>query len=239
MKRGPPPAKGFDLAIPVAHMRGSVMLFRQSPWYSCDFTINGNGIFAVVRLRMATRFRATIEEITRDYPDDIASLAAIPGGGPLSRELWFYSRYRTLRFFRLGDAGLIEIDCYGMAFVNGKPVITVAMPGIPVRPDSLHAGPAPGLPTPGLPGSSGPHGSASGTPRNPVIRWLTKKNAGKNPVTGEPVPSVPANPVYDAGASGPATAGDGKLASGTGQANADQPVVPGTGPPPGEPDPDS
>jgi len=239
MKRGPPPAKGFDLAIPVAHMRGSVMLFRQSPWYSCDFTINGNGIFAVVRLRMATRSRSTIAEIARDYSEDISCLAEIPGGGPLSRELWVYSRYRTLRFFRLGDAGLIEIDCYGLAFVNGKPVITVAMPGSSGRPDARCTGAAPGLPAPGLPGSPGPPVSAAGSSRNPVIRWLTKKNAGKTPVTGEPAPPGPANPVHDTGVSGPAPAGNGKSARGTVTATAAQPVVPGTGPPPGGPDPDS
>lgn len=201
MKRGPPPIRGFDLAIPVALMRGSVMLFRKSPWYACDFTINGNGIFSVVRLRMARRIRATIDEIAHIFSDAIADLAAIPSGGPLSRELWLYSRHRTLRFFRLGDAGLVEIDCYGMAFVNGRPVISLMMPENFRNADPARmAGSGAVFCRPGQSGPPGPAGSSAGNSRSVIFRWLAKRDAGKN--TGTPGP-VPGRDGQTAGSPGP------------------------------------
>ena len=80
VKRGPAPTKGFDFAIPVARRRGRVMRFQSSPWYVADFTIHGNGILSLVRLRLARRLYATIAEITSDFSDTIAELGTVPGG---------------------------------------------------------------------------------------------------------------------------------------------------------------
>lgn len=227
MKRGPAPARGFEIAIPVAHMRGSVMLFRQSPWYASDFTITGYGHFAVVRLRMAQRIRATIEEISKRFFEDITCLSTIPGGGPLVRELWLYSRHGMLRFFRLEEAGLIEIDCYGFSFVNGRPVIPLTKPALPGTVNPVPTGPAAGgvagsiVHPPTVPGDLARAKSPAAGPRGPIVRWLVKMNAGHNPVFDGTAPSGPAGSVKNTGASGPPTQGVGAI-------NADQPVVSGS-----------
>jgi hypothetical protein len=134
MKRGPEPVKGFEAAIPVALRRGQVMRFRSSPAYVSNFLIYGNGLLILVCLRLARRLsRATIAEISADYIDAIAGLCTVPCGGPVSCELWLYSRHGAMRFFRVGAAGLEEIDRDGVPFVKGQPVSTV-------RPVPGHAG---------------------------------------------------------------------------------------------------
>lgn len=188
MTRGPPPAKGFDVAIPVALMRGDVMLFQRSPGNVCDFTIVGNGILAMVRLMMILRLHATIAEITIEYAAAVHGLCTIPFGGPLSRELWLYTRHGTLRFFRVTEAGLVEIDSFGFPFVNGKPVTMLpAFPGANLLP----TGPAaPGQPGTGAGTAPAPEPAdrlalpGGLDPKSPIARWLTKKNAGKKP--GDP-----------------------------------------------------
>ena len=185
MKRGPPPAKGFDVAIPVALMRGDVMLFQRSPENVCDFTIAGNGILAMVRLMMILRLHAPIAEIAIEYAAAVHELSTIPFGGPVSRELWLYTRHGTLRFFRVTETGLVEIDSFGFPFVNGKPVTMLpAFPGANLLP----TGPV----APGQPGAGDGTAQATGPavgpalpggldPKSPIARWLVKKNAGKKP----------------------------------------------------------
>lgn len=179
MSRGPPPDKGFEAALPVALMRGRVMFFRQSHDGVCDFMIAGNGILALVRLMMAQRIRAPIMEIARDYSDAVDGLYTIPFGGPVSRELWLCSRYGTLRFFRLAETGLIEIDACGFAFVNGRPVTILSVPPV-ANPSPAGTGPGgaivPGLSLPpSLPAGPGSPAAGSMDPRSPIIRWLKKE----------------------------------------------------------------
>jgi len=183
MRRGPPPAKGFDVAIPVALMRGDVMLFQRSPGNVCDFTIAGNGILAMVRLMMILRLHATIAEITIEYATAVHGLCTIPFGGPVSRELWLYTRYGTLRFFRVTEAGLVEIDCFGFPFVNGRSVTMLpAFPGANLPPAGPAAAgqPGAGAGTARGPGPGGRPALPGGLdPKSPIVRWLVKKNAGK------------------------------------------------------------
>jgi hypothetical protein len=136
---------------------------------------------------MATRLHAPIAEITRVYSEAVNGLCAIPFGGPVSRELWLYSRYGIIRFFRLAETGLIEIDGYGFAFVNGRPVIILSAP--PVTNPSSASPASPGenvfglcsLP-PTFPVVTGAPGTGPLDPRSPVIRWLKKKKTGEKPV---------------------------------------------------------
>lgn len=198
MKRGPPPTKGFDLALPIALVRGRVMLFQPLPDHVCDFTITGNGIFALVRLMTATRLHVPIEEIAREFSGAIAGLATIPFGGPVSRELWLYSRYGTMRFFRITGTGLEEIDCCGFLFVNGKPVITLpSFPGtISLQPGpTIHASGDSAPKNPAAPAATGPSCSDPYDPKSPIIRWLKKKNAEKKrePGVNDSIGSI--NPV--------------------------------------------
>lgn len=185
MKRGPPPMKGFDIAIPIALLRGRVMMFQLLPDHVCNFTITGNGVFALVRLMSATRLHASIEEIAWEYSGAIAGLGTLPFGGPVSRELWLYSRYKTMRFFRLTEAGLVEIDSCGFLFVNGKPV--TVLPVIPAA-NPMRSGPVvpvPGSPLPSAPAITGPPGSRPHDPKSPIIRLLKKKKAGTKPESGK------------------------------------------------------
>jgi len=185
MKRGPFPLKGLDMAIPVAMKRGSVMLFQPLPEHVCDFTITGNGILALVRLMSAMRLHASIAEISRHYSDAVAGLCTVPFGGPVSRELWLYSRYGTLRFFRVTESGLVEIDGNGFPFVNGKPVISLPTQPVASPLTSCLAISGPGNPVPAVAVVTGPPGSGPFDPKSPIIRWLKKKNSGKKPGTEE------------------------------------------------------
>jgi hypothetical protein len=193
MKRGPESVKGYEAAIPVALRRGRVMRFRSSPSYVSDFLFYGNGLLVLACLRLAKRLsRATIAEISAEYADAIAGLRTVPCGGPVSRELWLYSRHGALRVFRVGAAGLEEIDRDGVPFVDGKPVCTM-------------------LPAPDKAGSPAavagvPAGSGSIDPTSRIIRWLKKRNGMKKSGadgagttgTGDP------GKIPDAGCPGPA-----------------------------------
>jgi len=169
MKRRTEPVKGFEVTIPVALRRGRVMQFRSSPAYVSEFLFYGNGLLVMVSLRLARKlFHATLNEISAEYADAIAGLCTIPCGGPVSRELWLYSRYGALRFFRAREDGsLEEIDRDGVPFVDGKPV--VATPPAPGDAGS----PAP------APGGSVSAGPGDAAPGSPIVRWLAKRNAMK------------------------------------------------------------
>jgi len=169
MKRGPEPVKGFDAAIPAALRRGQVMRFQSSPEYVGNFLFYGNGLLVMVCLRLAVRLsRATLAEICADNAGAIAGLCTIPCGGPVSRELWLYTRHGRLRFFRVdGNGGLEEIDRDGVPFVDGKPVGT--MPPAPGD-----AGSPPPAPAAGLAEDSG-----GVDPPDHILRWLAKWNAMK------------------------------------------------------------
>jgi hypothetical protein len=193
MKRGPEPVKGYEAAIPAALRRGRVMRFRSSPSYVSDFLFYGNGLLVLACLRLAKRLsRATIAEISAEYADAIAGLCTVPCGGPVSRELWLYSRHGALRFFRVGAAGLVEIDRDGVSFVDGKPVCSI----LPAPDKAGSPAPVAGIPA----------GSGSIDPNSRIIRWLKKRNAMKKSGadgagttgTGDP------GKIPDAGCPGPA-----------------------------------
>jgi hypothetical protein len=130
MTRGRPPQKGLDVAIPIAEERGLVMEFRHTAKNLCEFLIIGNGYLAMVRVRKARNLHASILQVEADFSDAINEAGIIPCGGPVSRELWLYSRFGVMRFFRIENAGLSEIDRHGLPLVTvpaGQPLIT----GIP------------------------------------------------------------------------------------------------------------
>jgi hypothetical protein len=114
MTRGRPPRKGLDAAIPIAQERGRVMEFRQTPETPCAFLIAGNGCLALVRVRKARRLHGTVAEIEEEFSDAVREARTIPCGGPVSREIWLYSRYCVMRFFRVGSTGLTELDRHGL-----------------------------------------------------------------------------------------------------------------------------
>jgi hypothetical protein len=105
--------RGIAFAIPFALRRGYVNVFVPSILNIGEFLITGNGLFILVSVRFARKFSASIAEIEAGFTDAINCLRQVPRNGPVSCELWIYSRYGTLRHLRIGDTGLVEIDCYG------------------------------------------------------------------------------------------------------------------------------
>lgn len=122
MSRGPLPSKGFDAALPVARARGHVEHFRRMRGNTADLMVSGGGILAVIRLQNAPRLYGTIAEIAREFYHAIARLRVHPAGGPVSRELWLYSRYGVLRFFRVEEAGIVELGADGKELSKGLEV---------------------------------------------------------------------------------------------------------------------
>jgi hypothetical protein len=86
-----------------------------------------------------------------------------------SRELWLYSRHGTLRYFRIEDTRLVEIDCCGTPPGQAKPV---AGSGIPSDVTGTEPGPAPA-------GAVAGPGASVIDPQSPIYRWLVKWNAAQ------------------------------------------------------------
>jgi hypothetical protein len=122
MSRGPQPVKGLDAALPVAMARGHVMFFRRARGNTADLMVSGNGILAIIAIRNAPRLYGTLAEIEAEFRDAIALLRIHPAGGPVSRELWLYSRYGVLRYFRVEDAGIVELCADGKVMPAAPPV---------------------------------------------------------------------------------------------------------------------
>ncbi len=169
MRRGPKISQGLTLAIPFALKRGHVMVFMAALLNLAEFLITGNGLFVLVRVRLARRIHAGIVDIEAEFADAITGLRLIPRTGPVSCELWLYSRHGTLRHFRIEDARLVEIDCYGTPLDQVKPVTEPTL--IPDK-TGISSGPA----------SAGTvQGPASPVidPKSPIYRWLVKWNAAR------------------------------------------------------------
>jgi hypothetical protein len=159
--------------MPAALMRGRVMRFLLAPYYICDIMIVEDGRLSLVRIRLAGKLRAGIAELGIGFSDSIVELGKVPCGGPVSRELWLYNRHGSLRFFRITDTGLVEIDRYGMLFVDGKPV--AANPAPAVDGNSSQFSPA----------ETGQIRSAEDEPHLAIIRWMAKREAKEDPAGGK------------------------------------------------------
>jgi hypothetical protein len=169
MRRGPQISQGLALVLPFALKRGHVMIFMAALLNLADLLITGNGLFVLVRVQLARRIRAGIGEIETEFADAIAGLRLVPRTGPVSCELWLYSRHGTLRHFRIEDARIVEIDCYGMLPGQVKPA---AGSGIPGDVTGTEPGPAPA-------GAVAGPGASVLDPKSPIYRWLVKWNAAR------------------------------------------------------------
>jgi hypothetical protein len=79
-----------------------------------DLLITTPGHVILVSIQRSERLGDSILNIVADYREPIQRIREIPGGGPVCRELWLYSRYETLRFFRIENSALIELGADGM-----------------------------------------------------------------------------------------------------------------------------
>jgi hypothetical protein len=121
-----PSQKALDAALPFALARGEVMFFRQDPGTPCNFLINYAGGGAVVHIRRSRRLYCTIPEIIAQNIEPLDRLRSAVLSPGITREFWLWSPYGTMRFFRVEDAGLIELDRKGEPL---KPLV----PGSAVR----------------------------------------------------------------------------------------------------------
>lgn len=153
--------RGIALALPFATRRGSVMIFIPSLFNLGDFIIAGSGRFVIVRIRFAQKIYADIRQVEFAFAATIAGLRAMPRQGPVSCELWLYSRYGTLRFFRIGNTGIEEIDSLGLTPAEA--------PALAVKTGSAETTTAGATPVPASPPPPDPY--------EIFRRWIRKRNA--------------------------------------------------------------
>lgn len=133
MTRGRRPTTGLDEAIVTARARGEVMKFCPEPERVCDFVIRSPGHVVFVRVQRVSRLHCSPKNIEAECSETINLIRSLPGSGPVSRELWIYSRHGW-RYFRIGDTGIERIGKDGMPAPEpeNKPVAT---PGTSSAPD--------------------------------------------------------------------------------------------------------
>ena len=119
MSRGRPPSKGMDIALPVAKARGRVIELVQNGDTLADFEIIIGGVVIFVSLCRADPFRCTPADIEAGSRVRIARLRSVPASAHIIRELWIYSKYGSLRLFRVEDTWLLEIGPDGMPLGAG------------------------------------------------------------------------------------------------------------------------
>lgn len=116
MSRGRPPKNGIRDALPVARARGRVMEIKQNGETPAMIVIIADGKVHFIYIRRADPFRVTPAEMEAENRDALALVRSLPGSADIVREFWPYSKYGTLRFFRVEDSWLLEIGR------DGKPL---------------------------------------------------------------------------------------------------------------------
>lgn len=122
MTRGRQPTKNRDAGIERAGARGTVMQFVPEAGMVCNFMIRGAGRIIFVRIKRAARLHGKVPELAADHDELIAGLRTLPGSGPVTRELWLYSKKGIWRYFRVTDTGIEETGPDGeLLLPAGKP----------------------------------------------------------------------------------------------------------------------
>ena len=129
MSRGRPPLRGMDIAMPVAKVRGRVIELVQNGDIPADFEIIVGGIVIFVGLCRADPFRCTPAAIEAGSRVRIARLRSVPASTHVLRELWIYSKYGSLRFFRVEEIWLLEIGTDGLPLGAGPAKEMTGTPG--------------------------------------------------------------------------------------------------------------
>ncbi|GAB6284942.1 MAG: hypothetical protein STSR0009_11420 [Methanoregula sp.] len=128
MTRVPAPVIGKDTALPIAQNPGQVMIFSHSVRNLTGFVIAGSGTPAFVRMWNVQCLHSPPEKIEADLRSEISILRRILGES-VSRELWMYSRYGVLRFFRVEETCLVELKSDGNLIVTSpKETATAGVP---------------------------------------------------------------------------------------------------------------
>jgi hypothetical protein len=111
MTRGRPPQKALDEALPVARARGDLLEFREaSPPFECDFMFLAPDRPGVVWVKRTRHLWCMPEDLAAQCGEAIIYYRHLPVPAYASREIWFWSPYSVFRYFRIEDAGLVELD---------------------------------------------------------------------------------------------------------------------------------
>ncbi|MDD1690537.1 MAG: hypothetical protein LUQ66_07740 [Methanoregula sp.] len=113
MSRGLPPKKALEAALLLARLRGQVIMFRQDAEAPGDFMIIGPEGIIVVRVRRTRHLRVTLKAVEFQQQEALALLHSADLVPEILRELWLWCPFGSMRFFRLEDQGLVELDRHG------------------------------------------------------------------------------------------------------------------------------
>ena len=108
MTRGRHPIEAIKAAMKIAERRGLVQCMARRGRL-CDFEIVTPHVLAKVRIKRMGHVRLTPKALEREAAFDIADLKMYPSSQDISRELWICSKKYFIRFFRVTDAGLVEL----------------------------------------------------------------------------------------------------------------------------------
>jgi len=141
MTKGRPATTGIDDAVVIARKRGCVMRIVYGLESLSDLVIRTASYVAFVKTRRTEKITATIQEIEHAYHNLIAELRLFPVSAQILRELWIYSKHGTYRFFRIDEAGLIEVDRDGMPVsLRGEITAPVVTEELPVKDEQISHG---------------------------------------------------------------------------------------------------
>jgi hypothetical protein len=119
--------KAFEAALPVAMLRGEVMFFEKRPGSCFDFLVSGPGGTSAICVERALCIHGTAAGIAATYAGTIARMNASPLMPGFLRELWLWSPWGTMRYFRVESAGIIELNLIGAV---RSPLVKGALAGV-------------------------------------------------------------------------------------------------------------
>ena len=74
---------------------------RQGKDRTLDILITTSGHVILVTVQRSERLGESIQKVEELFREPIHRIREIPDGGPATGSCWLYSRYQTLRFFRI------------------------------------------------------------------------------------------------------------------------------------------
>ena len=116
VSRGRPPSNGIDAALPIARARGRVLEIVQNGDTPAMFVVIADGKVYFIYIKRADPFRVTPADMEVENRGTLAIIRSLPHSADIVREFWPYSKYGSLRFFRVEESWLLEIGR------DGKPL---------------------------------------------------------------------------------------------------------------------
>ena len=121
MTRGRNPGKAIGFAAMHAEKSGLVRFYEQGPGSIADFSIVSPPILRECRIKRIRHIRCLAQWLEREAMDEIAGLKMYPSSPQISRELWIVSPAYYIRFFRVCDTILAELDADGRPIPLNSP----------------------------------------------------------------------------------------------------------------------